>query len=112
EAELRALYADRIAWVDTCAWSRREGRVTARRQERLWALVLDDRTWPDAPPEALALAALEGLRDEGLPWSPAAARLRARAEACRAAGMDLPPLDDASLLAGAGDWLVPHLAGL
>ena len=48
EAEVRRLYADRIAWVEVCDWSRREGRVLSRRQERLGALVLDDRHW-DAP---------------------------------------------------------------
>ena len=113
EAELRALYADRIGWVDVCAWSRRDGRITARRQERLGALVLDDRIWADAPPEAMARAALDGLRDEvrqgnGLPMTPAAARLRARAQAARAAGEPVPPVDDASLLA-APDWVLPHL---
>ncbi|HSF64531.1 MAG TPA: ATP-dependent helicase HrpB, partial [Paracoccaceae bacterium] len=77
-ADLRALYAPRIRWHDACDWSRRDGRVVARRQERLGALVLDDRPWPEAPPEALACAALEGLRDElrqgnGLPLTPAAA---------------------------------------
>ena len=35
----------------------REGRVLARRQDRLGALVLSDRPWADAPAEAVALAA-------------------------------------------------------
>ncbi len=65
EAELRALFADRIRWHDLCEWSRREGRVLARRQERLGALVLDDRTWPDAPSDAVARAALDGIRQLG-----------------------------------------------
>ncbi|MDP2084587.1 MAG: ATP-dependent helicase C-terminal domain-containing protein, partial [Gemmobacter sp.] len=114
EADLRALYGPRIGWIDVCDWSRREGRTLARRQERLGALVLDDRIWPDPPPEALARAALEGLRDEvrqgnGLPFTGAAARLRARAQAARDGGADIPPVDDASLLAGADDWLLPAL---
>lgn len=114
EADLRALYGSRIGWIDVCDWSRREGRTLARRQERLGALVLDDRIWPDPPPEALARAALEGLRDEvrqgnGLPFTGAAARLRARAQAARDGGADIPPVDDASLLAGADDWLLPAL---
>jgi ATP-dependent helicase HrpB len=109
--DLRALFADRIQWEEVCAWSRREGRVIARRRERLGALTLDDRPWPDAPPEAVAAAALEGLRDEGLPWTPAAARLRARAAEARAAGIDLPPVDDASLLADPA-WILPALSGV
>ena len=53
EGELRDLYADQIHWRDHCDWSRREGRVLARRQECFGALVLDDRPWPDAPADAL-----------------------------------------------------------
>ena len=109
EAEIRALYADRIRWVDLCEWSRRAGRVIARRQERLGALVLDDRIWSDAPPEAIARAALDGIRQIGLPWTPAARRLRARIELARAGGADWPDCSDAGLMATLDDWLLPHL---
>jgi ATP-dependent helicase HrpB len=109
EAEVRRLFADRIHWAEVCDWSRREGRILARRQERLGALVLDDRPW-DAPPEALARAALDGLRQLGLPWTPAARRLRARARLARRDGW--PGVEDADLLARAEDWLLPHLQGL
>ncbi len=68
EAELRGLYADRIGWQQTCEWSRRDGRVVAREQEVFGALVLADRIWNDAPPEAIARAALDGIRDLGLPF--------------------------------------------
>ena len=109
EAEVRALFADRISWQDLCEWSRREGRVIARREERLGALVLADRIWPDAPPEALARAALDGLRQIGLPWTNAARRLRARLRLAQ--GNDWPDLSDDALLASAEDWLLPYLSG-
>ena len=109
EAEVRGLYADRIRWVEVCEWSKREGRVISRRQERLAALVLDDRHW-DAPAEAVARAALEGMRLLGLPWSAAARRLRARARLARA--QDWPGVEDAELLATAEGWLLPHLTGV
>ncbi|RWR34194.1 ATP-dependent helicase HrpB [Sinirhodobacter populi] len=109
DAELRALYAERIHWVDLCEWSRREGRVIARRQERFGALVLEDRHWPDAPPEALARGALDGLRQIGLVLTPAAARFRARVDLLRRDGADLPDLSDAALLAG--EALLPWLRG-
>ena len=109
EAEIRALYSARITEAAVCDWSRRDGRVVARRQERLGALVLSDRPWPDAPPEAVAAAALEGLRQMGLPWSPAARRMRARIRL--AAGPDWPDLSDEALLAREEAWLLPHLAG-
>lgn len=104
EVSLRALHGDRIDAVEICEWSRREGRVLARVQERLGALVLSDRAWPEVPEEAVAQAALEGLRLDGLTWTPAAARLRARI----ALLPDLGPVDDESLLADA-DWLLPWL---
>lgn len=107
ETEFRALFADRIEWRDTVEWNRREGRVAARRQEVFGALVLDDRPWPQAPDEDLARAALEGLRLIGLPWNPAARRLRARIALAREQGW--PEVADAALLASAGDWLLPHL---
>lgn len=104
---LRELFSSDITEVSSCDWSRREGRVLARRRERLGALVLSDRAWPDAPEDAIALAALEGLRQYGLPWSKASARLRARIALVEGLG----PVDDASLLADPG-WLLPWLGGV
>lgn len=103
ESDLRALFADRIGWVDTCAWSRREGRVVARKQERFGALVLQDRIWADAPREAIARAALDGLRQIGLTLTPATERFRTRV----ALMDDMPDLSDAVLLGG--DALLPYL---
>ncbi|SOB94336.1 ATP-dependent helicase HrpB [Rhodobacter maris] len=107
DAELRRLYGDQIAWHDVCAWSKRDGRVVARRQERFGALVLEDRHWPEAPPEALARGALDGLRQIGLPLTPAAARFRARVDILRGDGAAFPDLSDAALLAG--EALLPWL---
>jgi len=107
EAELRAAYGPRIRWREGVEWDRRAGRVLARRQESFGALVLDDRPWPDAPPEALAAAALEGLRLAGLPWTAAARRLRARIALARGAGW--PDVTDPALLAHSAEWLMPQL---
>ncbi|ETD87494.1 ATP-dependent helicase HrpB [Rhodobacter capsulatus] len=107
DAELRRLYGDRITWVDLCEWSKREGRVVARRQERFGALVLEDRHWPEAPPEAMARGALDGLRQIGLTLSPGAARFRARVDILRADGVDLPDLSEAALLGS--EALLPWL---
>lgn len=110
EAELRAVHGDAICWVDLCEWSRRERRVVVRRQERLGALVLDDRIWGDAPAEAVARAMCDGIRALGLPWTAPARRLAARVALARAGGADLPDLSEEALLANLEGWLLPTLA--
>jgi ATP-dependent helicase HrpB len=105
ETELRALHGHRIAWHDTCQWSTRSNRVEARRQERLDALVLDDRRWDDPPPEAMGRALCEGIRAlglEALGWSRTARLLRAR---IRYSGV--ADVSDAGLLDGLENWACP-----
>uniref|UniRef100_UPI0040472D81 ATP-dependent helicase HrpB n=1 Tax=Yoonia sp. TaxID=2212373 RepID=UPI0040472D81 len=108
QAELRASFPDQIAWHDICAWSRRDTKVLTRSQERFGALALDDRNWPDAPADAVALAMLDGVRQLGLKPSAAADRFRARVALAR----DLPAMDDDSLMNTLETWLLPHLTGV
>jgi ATP-dependent helicase HrpB len=68
-------------------------------------LVLDERPW-DAPPDAIARAAFDGLRALGLPWTLLARRLRARMALAQGAGW--PDVTDAALLADPA-WLLPFL---
>ncbi|MDK3017520.1 ATP-dependent helicase HrpB [Pseudodonghicola flavimaris] len=112
EREIRALFADQIGWVDHCDWSKRDRRVVARKQERFGALVLDDRVWKDVPPEAVARAMLDGVRDLGLRLDGAAARLAARVELLRATGPDLPDFSPDGLMATLEDWLLPMLGNV
>ena len=112
EDDLRAVHGAAIGWREVCDWSRRDGRVLARRQDCFGALVLDDRPWTDAPAEAVARAALDGVRLLGLPLKPGARRLRARIELARGGGSDWPDCTDAGLMAGDADWLLPHLVGV
>ncbi len=111
ESSLRALFGEQIAWRDVCEWSLRERRVVARQRECLGALVLSERKW-DAPPEACARAALDGLRDLGLAqcgMSDAARRFQARVELLRAEGAALPDMSDAGIMARADELLLPFL---
>jgi len=112
EGEIRTLFAESLAWHDTCDWSRRERRVVARQQERLGQIVLQDRIWKDAPPEAMARAMLDGVRELGLLPSKGAARLIARIAVARAGGLDLPDVSEAELMATLEDWLLPFLDGV
>ncbi|MBI6630163.1 ATP-dependent helicase HrpB [Pontibaca salina] len=109
EAEIRDLFADRIAWHDICEWSRRDNRVIARRQERFGALILSDQTWSDAPDEAIARAMLDGVRELGLHLRGPAARLAARVELVRAEGHDLPVFSPSGLMVELEQWLLPYL---
>ena len=111
EAELRAVFGDQIVWREVCFWSKREGRVMARRQESFGALVLADVHW-DAPAEAVARAGLEGMRLNGLHFTASARRLRARVELARGGGDAWPDFSDPGLLETAEDWLLPHLSGV
>ncbi|MDA5092504.1 ATP-dependent helicase HrpB [Aliiroseovarius sp. KMU-50] len=112
EGELREIFAGQIVWHDHCEWSKRDGRVVARRQERLGAVVLDDRIWKDAPPASIAHAMLDGVRDMGLRLSDAAKRFVARVELVRTGGTDLPDMTEAALMDTLEDWLLPHLTGV
>ncbi len=107
EAGLREVHHASIGWVDVCRWSRREGRVLARRQERFGAIALDDRPWTDAPADRVARAMLDGVRELGL--FPAGA---ARRFLSRVALLDLFDTSEAALLAEAEAWLLPFLGGV
>ena len=116
ESDLRALHAGGLRRETVCEWSRREKAVVARERLQLGALVLEDRPWRAAPPEAVAGALLAGVRELGLaalPWTPALRRLAARVGWLRRHGApDLPDLSDDGLLAGLDDWLAPWVAGI
>lgn len=112
DAEVRYLFGDQIHWHETCLWSKREGRVIARRQEKLGSVTLEDRIWKDAPEDQIAAAMLEGVRELGLNPSPAARRFIARVELLRGAGEPLPDLTESALMATLEEWLLPHLSGV
>ncbi len=110
EAELRSVHGDRIVWQDTCEWSTRMNRVEARRQERLDAIILDDRRWDDPPVEAVTKALCDGIRalgPEALGWNRSSRLLRARVRYSGVADMS-----DTALLVALEEWAVPFVDGI
>ncbi len=109
EGQLRAVLGEQISEEASVSWSRREGRVIARIEERLGAIVLSSRRWSDAPHTQVAEAMLEGVRQLGFRFSDAEQRFMARVALVRAAGHDLPDMCEAALMETLERWLLPHL---
>ncbi len=100
-------------------WDEREQAVLARRVTRLFELEIAARPLREVPSEAAGAAMLEGIRKLGLaalPWDQGSRDLQARMEFVRrqsppALTANWPVVDDATLSAQVGDWLVPWLDG-
>ena len=111
EAEFPAAFArERVL-----RWNEARGAVEAFEEYRFGAIVIERRSVPVQPADALP-ALLAAVRSHGLdvlPWSDAARRLRLRIQALRGwmPELDLPDVADAHLLATLEDWLAPYLAG-
>ncbi len=108
-------FPTRFAKQRVVRWNRDTRAVEAFEEQRFAALVLERRSVPAKPADALP-ALLAAVREAGLdtlPWSDHARALRARVaflrEAC--SDLDLPDLSDAALLASLDDWLAPVLVG-
>jgi ATP-dependent helicase HrpB len=106
EAELRSLFADQIEWKQSCLWSKREARVVARKIEYFGALALTEQIWNDAPELDIARAMLEGVREIGFVYAPAARRFISRVNLV---GRNMPDFSEAALMEGLERWLLPYL---
>ena len=109
EGEIRDLFNDQIHWKTVCEWSKRDGRVVARKREYFGTLILNDQIWKDVGDAELAAAMLDGVRELGLTLTPSAARFLARV---RLAPDAFPGFDEGTLLQELEDWLSPYLTGI
>jgi ATP-dependent RNA helicase HrpB len=113
--EIDALFADQVVRDETIAWDAATRAVVARRQERLGAIVLEDRPLADPDPARVAEAMLDGIRREGigvLPWREGARGIQARVAFLRRLDATWPDLGDDALGGTMDAWLVPHLYGV
>jgi ATP-dependent RNA helicase HrpB len=117
-AEIEEDFAASIEDKDVLAWNARAEMVEAKRERRLWSLVLEERLLKNPAPQQISAAMIEGVRAMGLaalPWTEAARNLQARIAFLRRAGDDRhqwPDLGDQALLASLEDWLAPYLSGM
>ncbi|HTH15024.1 MAG TPA: ATP-dependent helicase HrpB [Magnetospirillum sp.] len=117
KADIEEHFAAAIRTEAAVAWDRREEVVQARRQRRLFGLVLDEQRLDKASPDQLAAAMAEGVRAMGLaslPWTDELMKLRQRVAFLRAAEPDSgwPDMSDQALVDGLEDWLAPYLPGI
>ncbi|RSU74261.1 ATP-dependent helicase HrpB [Sphingomonas sp. S-NIH.Pt3_0716] len=109
EAEVIALFGERIAEHRTVKFRPANGGIEALRERRLGAVRLSSGSDDRPNPDAVVAALVDGVRQGGLvllPWSEAAQSLRMRADF---AGIEA--LSDAALIDTLDDWLPPLLAG-
>ncbi|WP_114240433.1 ATP-dependent helicase HrpB [Dyella sp. C9] len=96
-------------------WNDERNAVEAFEEQRYAAIVLERRSVPVKPEDALPalLAAIRSKGLDALPWSENARRLRARMQALRIwlPELGLPDVSDAALLDTLEDWLAPYLDG-
>jgi ATP-dependent helicase HrpB len=117
-AEIEEDFAGVIEIRDQLAWNARAETVDAKRERRLWSLVLEEKPLKKPQPDQLVVAMIEGIRTMGLevlPWSGTARALQARVAFLLRAGDERhawPDLSDAALLAGLEEWLAPYLSGM
>jgi ATP-dependent helicase HrpB len=114
EAEVEALFGDRIESGAQLSFDPATGTVRARRGRRLGAITLSEGRDEKASPEEVSAALVEGVRVHGLhllPWSDAARALRRRAAFARAHDPSLPDLSDGALSGSLDEWLPLIVAG-
>ncbi len=98
-------------------WDNQSASVTAERQLRLGAIVVERAPLARLQSDAMARAMLEGVRHLGLdalPWTEAARQFQLRVMSVRGwrgAG-NWPDLSDAALFETLDGWLLPHLDGI
>ena len=115
--EIETHFSKLIGASEIVTWDTRAQAVNATRSRKLGALVLEERVFTDADPEAIALAMTKGIREMGLrvlPWTDGSSSFRAQVVFLQRLLPEegWPDLSGEALLAGLETWLVPYLAGI
>ncbi|MFZ2100712.1 MAG: ATP-dependent helicase C-terminal domain-containing protein, partial [Oricola sp.] len=115
EEDIRVILGDRIEVTEQVEFDREREGLSARRIERIGAVVFSKAPVKVEPGEAATAALLQAVRTHGLsllPWSKEVSQLRARLGWLHVRlGDPWPAMDDAALLDSLEDWLAPFLQG-
>ncbi len=115
--ELESYLPGLFETVDRVDWDEGKGRLVAEQQKRVGALVVSRKALPEPDPARIGEALANAVRRKGLsclPWNESSEGLLIRARCGREwlPELELPALDDDTLLAELDNWLVPFMAGM
>jgi ATP-dependent helicase HrpB len=119
--EVEAHFGPFIRERRSVTWDGEGGRVRARRDRRLGAILVSSGPLPDPDPDDVAGALLQGLREEAargrelqaLPWTRETVQLRERLHFLHHLEAErFPPATSEALLDTLEAWLLPFLGGL
>jgi ATP-dependent helicase HrpB len=114
EADVRSLFTAQIECSDIVKLDGPNGAVTARRVEKLGALILSDVQLAKPSAQQCEAALADHIRSKGLrvlPWNEQHQQWQARVMFAHAQAPDVwPDVSDARLAADV-DWIAPYLAG-
>jgi ATP-dependent helicase HrpB len=117
--DLQQHFAAQILERADIVWDVRDHAVSARRERRLGALLLESADIRDPDSDALQEAALEGLRElgiAGLPWTPDLRQWQARVMLMRQyavpSAQPWPDLSDEALAASLEAWAPPWIGAV
>ncbi|MFG1731527.1 ATP-dependent helicase HrpB [Paenibacillus sp. 843] len=110
-------YYDEMEQRKEVVWDSASGSIRARQKLMLGALVIKEQAYSNPTGEEIALALLQGIRQEGLgllQWSKPALQLRERLAFMFRHDPEgnWPDVSDEGLLNQAEEWLLPYLEGL
>jgi ATP-dependent helicase HrpB len=117
ERELRELPDLSLQRIESVLWDPKAEAVQAIQEERLGALQLSVKPWPEADPQSVLAAMLQGIRQmglEALPWDRQTRQWLDRLRCLRdwQPDDDWPELSDDWLSAHLEQWLGPWLHGV
>ena len=115
--DIQRIFTDQIETIDHVQWVEARGCVSAEKQRRLGALVLEKQAISNIDPQLKQAAILDYIRRKGLsvlPWNQVSTNLlnRIRNGIEWMPEQDWPAMSDDNLLAKLEQWLEPYMVGI